>query len=188
MDVVMPQCQAEAMSDTANKQDLIISSKPISHGPKTAFVSGHMDLTPEQISQHYTPRLDEALAQGHRFVVGDAKGVDTSVLTYLLAQKDRYPDIQQRITVHVSRPGQVGRYQVLGVRTECMFEGCDKKDPRARHLNRDGRMTQASNYDILYARTEAEEKVLYGEKWRARISATEMNRLRRLEVRSVVDE
>ena len=70
----------------------------------------------------------------------------------------------------------------MGVRTECEYERYDKENPRARHLNRDARMTRASDYDILWARTEDEERELYGERWRPRVSATEMNRLRRLEV------
>lgn len=44
-------------------------------------------------------------------------------------------------------------------------------------------MTMASDYDILWARTDEEAKLLYGAKWRAdRVSATELNRRRRLEV------
>ena len=157
-------------------------SRPKRYPPQIAFVSGHMNLTPQQLSEHYFPRLDEALAQGHHFVIGDAAGLDTSALTYLLAQIDKYPDIKQRITVHISRPSQIDKYQSMGMHTECVSEKYQKGDPRARHLNRDARMTRASNYDILWVRTEAEERALYGQKWRPRVSATEMNRLRRLEV------
>lgn len=71
----------------------------------------------------------------------------------------------------------------MGVRTVCIDnERHDKRDPRARYVKRDAGMTQASDYDILWARTEGEERALYGRKWRARVSATELNRLRRLEM------
>ncbi len=158
------------------------TTKPAPSRTPTAFISGHMEITPQEFTQHYEPRLHDALALGHHFVIGDAKGVDASALAYLLAQEHNYPDVQQRITVHVSRPGQLGRYQAMGVRTVCTTERYDKRDPRARHLNRDAGMTQASDYDILWARTEREEKAMYGGKWRPRVSATELNRLRRLEM------
>jgi hypothetical protein len=43
-------------------------------------------------------------------------------------------------------------------------------------------MTRASNYDILWTRSEEETRKLYGDKYRSRVSATELNRLRRIEV------
>ena len=52
---------------------------------------------------------------------------------------------------------------------------------RAHHLARDARLTAESDYDILWVRPEEEMKALYKENWRPRVSATEMNRLRRLE-------
>ena len=188
MEAAPSHSQLDAVSASATtSQPSVPVGKTIDSGALIAFVSGHMDITPEQLAQHYLPRLDKALAQGHLFVIGDAKGVDASALAYLLSQSDKYPDIRQRITVHLSRPQRLSEYQVMGVRTECTSERYDKKDPRARHLNRDARMTQASEYDILWARTEAEEKVFYGQKWRPRMSATEMNRLRRLEAGKQAD-
>ena len=61
------------------------------------------------------------------------------------------------------------------MQTICNWERYNRKDPRARHLNRDAGMTQASDYDILWAITEADEKAWYGQKWRLRVSAMEMN-------------
>jgi hypothetical protein len=43
-------------------------------------------------------------------------------------------------------------------------------------------MTRASDYDILWARSEEEARKRYGDKYRTRVSATELNRLRRLEL------
>ena len=47
---------------------------------------------------------------------------------------------------------------------------------RYRHVQRDAAMTAASDYDILYVRTEAESRAIYGARYRPRVSATEMNR------------
>lgn len=188
MEAALPYSQREAVGASAiASQPLVPVGEIMNSRAQIAFVSGHMDITPQQLVQHYLPRLDDALAQGHFFVIGDAKGVDASALDYLLSQSDKYPNIRQRITVHLSRPGRLSEYQAMGVRTECTSERYDKKDPRAKHLNRDARLTQASDYDILWARTEAEEKALYGQKWRPRMSATEMNRLRRLETGKQTD-
>lgn len=55
-------------------------------------------------------------------------------------------------------------------------------------MMRDRVMTECSDYDILWVRSEEESKELYGAKYRARISATEMNRLRRVETAKVVGE
>ena len=49
---------------------------------------------------------------------------------------------------------------------------------------RDASMTAASDYDILCARSEAESRELYGPKYRPRVSATEMNRMRRAELQA----
>lgn len=45
-------------------------------GPIVAFVSGHLDLSDEEFTAHYLPRIAEVAAQGGRFVVGDARGAD----------------------------------------------------------------------------------------------------------------
>ena len=49
-------------------------------------------------------------------------------------------------------------------------------------------MTGATDYDILYVRSEDESRQLYGEKYRPRVSATEMNRMRRLELAKLSSE
>ena len=53
---------------------------------------------------------------------------------------------------------------------------------RAHHLARDARLTEGSDYDILWVRGQEECRVLYGERWRPRVSGTELNRQRRLEI------
>lgn len=40
------------------------------------FVSGHLDVTPEEFAQHYAPGLQQHVLAGNTFVVGDARGAD----------------------------------------------------------------------------------------------------------------
>jgi len=49
----------------------------------THFISGHLSLTEAEFEQHYRPQLDMALAKGHAFVVGDARGADDLAQRYL---------------------------------------------------------------------------------------------------------
>lgn len=58
-----------------------IDAKPI-----TNFVSGHLDLTPDEFDTYYRPLIDEALARGESFVVGDARGADSMTQNYLLGK------------------------------------------------------------------------------------------------------
>ena len=44
--------------------------------PAVAHVSGHLDLTDVEFQTHYAPQLEQAVARGCRFVVGDARGAD----------------------------------------------------------------------------------------------------------------
>lgn len=47
------------------------------------FISGHLDLTEVEFKTHYQPLIDEALARGNSFVVGDARGADAMSQNYL---------------------------------------------------------------------------------------------------------
>jgi len=47
------------------------------------FVSGHLDLTPEEFEQHYVPQLAQAVQDGCSFVLGDAKGADAMAQLWL---------------------------------------------------------------------------------------------------------
>lgn len=77
---------------------------------------------------------------------------------------------------------KLSKFQAMGARTKCSSERCDWREPRKRHLDRGARMTRASDYDICWARSENEEREFYGERWRARVSAIKMNRLRKVEI------
>ena len=54
--------------------------------PMTHFVSGHLDLSQAEFDAQYRPALDEALARGDSFVVGDACGTDALTQHYLLGK------------------------------------------------------------------------------------------------------
>lgn len=103
------------------------------------FISGHLDLTPEEFQEHYVPQLEEAVQAGGRFVVGDANGADTMAQDYL---RRRTADVT---VFHMfERPrNNVGYFPTMG------SYKTDKE--------RDEAMTQCSDADILWVR-EGREK------------------------------
>lgn len=48
-----------------------------------AFISGHLNLTPERFELWYVPAILRAIDAGHSFVVGDAPGADTMAQRFL---------------------------------------------------------------------------------------------------------
>ncbi|CAN8105718.1 unnamed protein product [Discula destructiva] len=172
-----------------------------------ALISGHTDLSTADFQAHYIPQLEAALAAGHRFILGDAAGVDTLALAHLLSAdvQARHGgggggDVVSRITVYPSRQGpNIAKLRGLGLggvvppddpslqveRTVGVVPRAGRDARRWQHVQRDANMTAASDYDILYVRTDDESRALYGDKWRPRVSATEMNRLRRAELARV---
>lgn len=50
------------------------------------------------------------------------------------------------------------------------------------HTERDAAMTAASDYDILHYLSEEECRLLYGKKYNSRVSGTQKNEMRRLEM------
>lgn len=103
------------------------------------FVSGHLDLTAEELAEHYAPRLHAAHAAGASFVVGDARGCDAMV-QQLLAE------LGAKVTVfHMfERP----RNCVAGIATRGGF---------ATDAERDAAMTAASDDDIAWVRPGREK-------------------------------
>ncbi|KAH7105783.1 hypothetical protein BKA62DRAFT_687956 [Auriculariales sp. MPI-PUGE-AT-0066] len=152
-----------------------------------AFISGHIDLTPELFMLHYAPLIEVALADGHHFIIGDARGADTMALDFILRRGGSA--VASRIAVYPSRAHNIERLRTLGVqivqheqKSRAAQREAGRDAARAHHLARDARMTGASDYDILWVRSDEECKVLYGAKWRPRISGTELNRQRRLQL------
>ncbi|OCK86117.1 hypothetical protein K432DRAFT_377071 [Lepidopterella palustris CBS 459.81] len=156
--------------------------------PRTAFVSGHIDITSSQFTENYSAGLDAAIANGDNFIMSNAGGADTMALAYLRAHNVS-PD---RITIymHTPRPNQkLNGTQVrinstrLGKAVEEKYakEGYGFKVVKGYHTERDTAMTEDSDYDILWVRSEGDTKKLYGAKYRAgRISGTQQNKDRRI--------
>lgn len=98
----------------------------------TYFISGHLDVTPEEFTQHYVPALVDAIAGGHSFVVGDARGCDTQAQRALAILGDF---VRNRVTVYhmLEKPrnleGQfktVGGFKTDGERDQAMTAASDK--------------------------------------------------------------
>jgi len=78
-------CAFEGMDcDCLHGSDLYHTGRP------TCFISGHLDLTPEEFEEHYKPRIDEMIGRKCNFVVGDAPGTDTMAQEYLNSKDCRY--------------------------------------------------------------------------------------------------
>lgn len=105
-------------------------------GQQTAFVSGHRDLTPAEFYQHYQPQLDEAIAAGHHFVVGDAPGADAMAQMYLVGRV-----LPEQVTVYHARRKPRHRYGGFAV-----------QGGFANQSAKDAAMTAVSDYDIAWVR------------------------------------
>ena len=149
------------------------------------MISGHLDLPLSIFATHYHPLLAAAVDAGDSFVMGDARGVDFMALTWLLSRP--VPGIKDRVAVYCVRADSARKMREKGVRV--IFDsgatrgGTRQGGQRARQnlTDRDARMTEDSDYDILFVRSEEEARALYGARYRVRVSGTELNRLRRLE-------
>jgi hypothetical protein len=107
---------------------------------KTAFVSGHIRISQEEFDTHYIPLLDKAIVENHKFLIGDANGVDAMAQKYL--EEKGVTDI----TVYhmfTSPRNTVPSAKLMGG-----FEDDD---------SRDAAMTQASTYDIAWVRKGKEK-------------------------------
>ena len=102
---------------------------------KTAFVSGHRDLTSWEFSQHYSQALERALVAGDRILVCDYQGADVMAQDWLLTQG--YKNVT---VVHMlSAPrNYVGTFELVG--------GFSSDEER------DAWCTAHSDYDIAWSR------------------------------------
>lgn len=101
-----------------------------------AHISGHLDVTQEEFREHYEPRINEAIAAGHNFVVGDARGADYMAQVYLSVNCDK----NKVVVYHMfTKPlHYYGGFATQGGYTN--------------HTQRDAAMTAASDYDIAWVR------------------------------------
>lgn len=89
---------------------------------KTCFVSGHLDLTPEEFAEHYVPQLEEAVKEGCGFVVGDARGADAMTQAWL-AERLQIPYVyhmKERPRNHIGGLPLVGGFESDDARDEAM--------------------------------------------------------------------
>lgn len=104
----------------------------------TIFISGHLDLTLAEFDLYYRPAIDEALARGDSFVVGDARGADAIVQNYLLGKTGAV------VVYHMlTSPRNNAGFTTLGGFTT------DEE--------RDARMTADSDRDIAWVRPGREK-------------------------------
>lgn len=106
------------------------------HINKIAFISGHLDVDALDFKTHYIPKINEAIAKGHYFVVGDAKGADALAQNYLY---HNYHHLYVKVYHMLDKPRfNEGSFAAIGG-----FENDD---------DRDSAMTGASDYDIAWIR------------------------------------
>lgn len=99
------------------------------------FVSGHLDLTPEEFAEHYAPRLLAACRDGAVFHVGDARGAD-AMAQELLA----------------SAGAEVVVYHMLDSPRNCASDRFELVGGFTSDDARDAAMTAASTEDVAWVR------------------------------------
>jgi hypothetical protein len=124
--------------------------------PEIAFISGPINSGPNEIyfHTHYVSRIQQAIENGHDFVIGPIpSGVDADALYYLLG----YPVAPSRITIFVT----LAEEQIFGPRFRTLSVNLQVVEGQMTQ-ERDAAMTQASTYDILRVRTTEEARAFYG--------------------------
>ncbi|KAI5361466.1 hypothetical protein Slin15195_G125810 [Septoria linicola] len=143
----------------------------MSSSPKTAFISGPLDVDLSYFTTYYQPLIDSAIASNHTFIIGPVSGIDTLALTYLTS----LPISRSRISIYMTdweAALHLPRLENLGVKLVILKDTLTTRE-------RDAAMTRDSDYDVLRFRTQEESKMFYEGSWRMRVSNTEMNWRRR---------
>ena len=133
-----------------------------------AFISGHVDIDNTTFLEHYKESLDNAISNNDHFVIGNANGVDTMALEYLIEQKVD----SDKITIYFySKYEKEDKYRTMGLNIKTGFTS---------YTSRDKEMTINSDYDIAWVRSADESKTLYGNKYDPKKkSGTQLNLERR---------
>ncbi len=103
---------------------------------RIAHISGHYDLSESEFEQHYRPRIDEAIALGDHFIVGDANGADVAAQRHLYAKLGASDRV--RVFHMLDRPRHNVGFATVG--------GFDSDEQR------NEAMTRESDYDIAWVR------------------------------------
>ena len=138
-----------------------------------AFISGPLEVEPGHFETHYAPRIQQAIKEGHHFILGPSRGTDTLAFEFL-----RNSGVSaNRIRVYLnSSEGTL----IRGAFKQLEEEGGSVVTVKGGHTQRDEAMTRASHYDILRYRTKEECLAFYGAGYNTkRVSGTEKNELRR---------
>ena len=137
-----------------------------------AFISGPLEVEPAHFDTHYAPRIQQAIREGHHFILGPSRGTDTLAFEFL--RNSGVPASRIRVYLNSREATHIRR-----VFKQFEQGGGSVVVVKGGHTERDEAMTRASHYDILRYRTEEECQALYGPTYRKRISGTEKNELRR---------
>jgi hypothetical protein len=123
------------------------------------FISGPLKLTATEFKQEYHGKINEALEEkDSTFVLGNARGVDTMALHYLLdsgIDPSRITCYQFCHTLQLLLKDNK-RLEPLKINTKGMFTS---------NTARDETMTRVSDKDIAWVRSAAEQRKLYGDKY-----------------------
>ncbi len=136
------------------------------------FISGHVDITPEQFNLHYKPKIVAAASDPNSlFLIGNASGTDY-LAQQLLIDLFTSAGMTDFKRIHIyhrhTDPGQH------------VDRRCTLVSGFSSHSSKDKQMTINSDQDIAWVRSEEETKMLYGDKYKpSRISGTEQNLIRR---------
>lgn len=103
---------------------------------KIAQISGHYDLTEAEFERHYRPQIDDALAHGDHFIVGDANGAEVAAQQYLFARLG--PSERVRVFHMLDRPRHNAGFSTVG-----NFDSDELRNEA---------MTLQSDYDIAWVR------------------------------------
>lgn len=140
---------------------------------KTYFISGHLDLTEKEFNKFYKERIQNAMSNDAKFVVGDAKGAD-SLAQQFLAKYDLTGCLKDyKVTVYhmFEKPrNNPNNFKTIGG-----FQSDEERDKQ---------MTLNSDEDILWQRPVEEQKKKLGKKYNPLfINGTLKNMLRREELK-----
>jgi hypothetical protein len=103
---------------------------------RIAHISGHYDLSESEFEQHYRSQIDEAVALGDHFIVGDANGADFAAQMYLFSKLGASDRV--RVFHMLDRPRHNVGFATVG--------GFDSDEQR------NEAMTRQSDYDIAWVR------------------------------------
>ena len=110
---------------------------------KTAFISGHLDLTLDEFSDHYEDKIRDAFHHGYKFVVGDAPGADHLAQIFLMEIVDVYGRFNDIKVFHMFDSSRNN-------------EGFETVGGFTSDLARDKAMTLVSHFDIAWVRPDRE--------------------------------